>query len=115
MADKYRIDRVLGAGGMGVVVAATHVALDDHVAIKFLLPAVAEERGDALERFMREARAAAKLRSEHVVRVNDIGRLSSGAAYMVMEYLEGEDLDRVGFHPGFKFKAFFSCFKASGV
>jgi serine/threonine-protein kinase len=91
LAGKYRVDRVLGAGGMGVVVAAHHIELDERVAIKFLLPEVATH-GEAVARFAREARAAVKIKSEHVARVTDVGRLESGAPYMVMEYLEGSDL-----------------------
>ncbi len=91
VAGKYRVDRVLGAGGMGVVVAALQVDLDRAVALKFLRPEVAP-RPEQVTRFAREARAAAKLQSEHVTRVLDVGMLDSGAAYIVMEYLEGEDL-----------------------
>jgi len=91
LAGKYRIDRVLGAGGMGVVVAATHVQLDQKVAIKFLLP-VALANADVVARFQREARACVKITSEHVARVIDVGTLDTGAPYMVMEYLEGTDL-----------------------
>jgi len=93
LAGKYRIDRVLGAGGMGVVVAATHLELNDRVAVKFLLPhALVNE--EATRRFVREARAAVRIKSEHVARVIDVGRLENGAPYMVMEYLEGHDLSR---------------------
>jgi serine/threonine-protein kinase len=91
LAGKYRVDRVLGAGGMGVVVAAHHVQLDQRVALKFLLPD-AVKVPEAVARFDREARAAVKIRSEHVARVIDVGRLDSGAPYMVMEYLDGGDL-----------------------
>lgn len=91
LAGKYRVDRVLGIGGMGVVVAATHVALGQRVALKFMLPS-ALESADSAGRFLREARAAVRLRSEHVARVLDIGTLDSGSPYIVMEYLEGEDL-----------------------
>jgi serine/threonine-protein kinase len=94
LAGKYRIDRVLGTGGVGVVVAATHLSLDERVAIKFLLPAAAKDH-DAVVRFDREARAAVKIKSEHVARVTDVGKLDSGAPYMVMEYLEGRDLARL--------------------
>jgi eukaryotic-like serine/threonine-protein kinase len=88
-AGKYRIERVLGQGGMGVVVLARHLDLDERVAIKFLV-----KTGDtgAVERFVREARAAAKVKSEHVCRVYDVGRLPTGEPYIVMEYLEGIDL-----------------------
>ena len=91
LAGKYRVDRVLGVGGMGVVVAAHHVDLDDRVAIKFLLPE-ALHNGEAVARFAREAQAAVKIKSEHVARVTDVGRLENGAPYIVMEYLEGLDL-----------------------
>ena len=91
LAGKYRVDGVLGKGGMGVVVAATHLALEQRVALKFLLPA-ALESPEATERFSREARAAVRLRSEHVARVLDVGQLESGSPYMVMELLDGQDL-----------------------
>jgi serine/threonine-protein kinase len=88
---KYRVDRVLGSGGMGVVIAAHHLGLDQQVAIKLLLPDVLEDP-EAGARFEREARAAAKIKNEHIARVMDVGTLESGSPYMVMEYLEGEDL-----------------------
>ena len=91
LAGKFRIERVLGQGGMGVVVAATHLQLDERVALKFLLPD-ALVNPEAVERFAREARAAVKIKSEHVARVSDVGTLESGSPYMVMEYLHGEDL-----------------------
>jgi serine/threonine-protein kinase len=91
LAGKYRVDRILGVGGMGVVVAAHHVQLDDRVAIKFLLPEMLGST-ECVSRFAREARAAVKIKSEHVARVTDVGKLESGSPYMVMEYLEGEDL-----------------------
>jgi serine/threonine-protein kinase len=93
LAGKYRIERILGRGGMGVVVSAIHEALDERVALKFLLPDALESR-EAVERFLREARAAVKIRSEHVARVTDVGTLASGSPYMVMEYLDGVDLAR---------------------
>jgi eukaryotic-like serine/threonine-protein kinase len=92
--DKYRVERVLGQGGMGVVVAATHVDLEQRVALKFLLPA-ALAHPDLVERFAREARAAARIQSRHVVRVLDTGKMPTGAPFMVMEYLEGRDLAAV--------------------
>ncbi|WP_437961686.1 protein kinase [Sorangium sp. So ce119] len=91
IAGKYRVERVIGAGGMGVVVAATHLQLEERVAIKLLLPAAARSR-TLSERFVREARAAVKVKSEHVARVTDVGTLESGTPYMVMEYLSGSDL-----------------------
>ena len=91
LAGKYRIDKVLGVGGMGVVVAAHHLDLDEHVAIKFLLPEVLGN-AEVIGRFAREARAAVKIKSEHVARVIDVGALENGSPYMVMEYLEGLDL-----------------------
>jgi serine/threonine-protein kinase len=78
---------------MGVVVAAEHLELREKVAIKFLLDEATAD-AELSERFLREARAAVKIKSEHVVRVIDVGRLPSGAPYMVMEYLEGEDLSQ---------------------
>lgn len=94
LLGKYRVERVLGQGGMGVVVAARHVELGQLYAIKFLLPAMLS-RSESLERFVREARAAARLESEHVAKVHDVGRMENGAPYMVMEYLDGSDLKAV--------------------
>ena len=91
LAEKYRVERILGTGGMGVVVAARHVELNALVAIKFLLPHVLTNQ-QAVTRFAREARAAVRIKSEHVARVSDVGTLETGAPYMVMEYLEGTDL-----------------------
>ncbi len=91
LARKYRVERVLGQGGMGVVVAARHVDLDELVALKFLLPDALSEP-EAVARFLKEARAAVRIKSEHVARVHDVGQLDSGAPYIVMEYLEGSDL-----------------------
>jgi serine/threonine protein kinase len=91
LVGKYRVERVLGSGGMGIVVAVTHLGLLEPRAIKFMLPTGLSD-AEAVERFVREARAASLLKSEHVARVHDVGRLDSGAPYMVMEYLEGTDL-----------------------
>ncbi len=91
VADKYRIDGVIGAGGMGVVVAATHLDLDQKVAIKLLRDAST----DAVARFQREARLIVRLKSEHVARVFDVGTLDDDTPYIVMERLEGEDLARM--------------------
>ena len=91
LLGKYRVDRYLASGGMGVVVVATHLQLEDKIVLKF-------PNRDALDstelvaRFLQEARAAAKLKSAHVARVLDCGTLESELPYIAMEYLEGEDL-----------------------
>jgi eukaryotic-like serine/threonine-protein kinase len=91
LASKYRIEAVLGEGGMGVVVAAKHLDLDQKVALKFLLPAATREPA-LVERFVREARASVRLKSPHVARTLDTGRLENGRPYIVMEFLDGRDL-----------------------
>lgn len=91
VAGKYRIERELGAGGMGVVMAARHLTLDEPVALKFVTDGRDTDR-EAMARMMREARATFRLRSEHTVRVMDVGELPSGPLYIVMELLEGRDL-----------------------
>ncbi|HEY0192548.1 MAG TPA: serine/threonine-protein kinase, partial [Kofleriaceae bacterium] len=85
------MDSILGHGGMGVVAMCTHIALNERVAIKMLRKDVLDD-ADAVERFMREAQAACKLKSEFVARVSDVGRSDTNVPYMVMEYLEGHDL-----------------------
>ncbi len=94
LANKYRVDRVLGVGGMGVVVQATHIQLDERVALKFMLPE-ALANAEAAGRFLREARLAVKLKSEHVAKVMDVGTLESGSPYIVMEFLQGTDLEHL--------------------
>src|SRR5262249_4439537 len=94
LAGKFRVERVLGAGGMGVVVEATHVTLKDRVALKFLRSARFAD-DTTIARFLREAQAAAKIKSPHVARVVDVGTLENGSPYMVMEFLEGTDLGTV--------------------
>ena len=91
LADKYRVERVVGRGGMGIVLAAWHLALDQRVALKCLQPELAQNTESAA-RFLREARAAAKIKSEHGVRVLDVGNFEDGVPYMVMEFLDGRDL-----------------------
>jgi len=91
IAGKYRVERTLAKGGMGVVVLVRHEVLGQLAVIKLLLPSVAGSPG-ASERFLREARAAANLRSDHVARVFDVGALDDGTPYMLMEYLDGNDL-----------------------
>ena len=99
VAGKYRIERVLGSGGMGVVVAARHIDLDQPVALKFILPHALAGKGN-VERFMREARAAVRLKSEHVARVYDVGRDAEDRPFMVLELLEGMDLAKLSKQKG---------------
>ena len=91
---KYRVAGTLGVGGMAVVVAADHVGLDRRVAIKFLLPEMIGKDG-VIQRFLMEAKAAGRIESEHVAKVIDVGSLpheGEQLPYMVMEYLDGQDL-----------------------
>jgi serine/threonine-protein kinase len=88
---KYRVDAILGQGGMGVVAECTHLALNERVAIKMLRQDVLLDQ-DAVSRFIREAQAAVKLKSEYVARVSDVGTFENGVPYMVMEFLDGQDL-----------------------
>ncbi|MBK6519601.1 MAG: protein kinase [Polyangiaceae bacterium] len=92
LAGKFRVERPLGAGGMGVVLAVRHADLEEVFALKLLHPAAASSPA-ARERFAREAKAAARLKSPHVARVTDFGFLDDdGAPYMVLELLDGENL-----------------------
>jgi eukaryotic-like serine/threonine-protein kinase len=92
LAGKYKVERLLGCGGMGMVVAANHLELDDRVALKLLLPEFVRNK-EFVTRFLTEARAARKLKSEHVAKVLDVGTLpDTNAPFMVMELLEGEDV-----------------------
>jgi serine/threonine-protein kinase len=93
VGGRYRVERKLGSGGMGWVVVATHLHLEQRVAIKFLHAEQAAAFPEAVARFLREAKAAARIQSDHVARVSDFGTLDDGAPYLVMEYLEGNDLD----------------------
>ena len=94
IAGKYRIERVLGAGGMGVVFAAWHLQLNQRVALKFL-SSEACSQPDAVARFLREAQALARLTSPHVARVMDVGTREQSEPYLVMEHLNGSDLRAV--------------------
>jgi len=91
IGGKFRLERVLGEGGMGVVYAAVHLDLRKHVAIKLIRDELATHP-EVVERMLNEARIAASLRSEHVARVLDVGTLDTGAPFIVMEYLDGADL-----------------------
>src|SRR5215472_10059242 len=81
VAGKYSIERVLGSGGMGVVLAARHIHLGQRVAVKFLRPEAAKQK-ESVGRFLREARAAVSLTGQHVVRIYDVGTLDSGVPFM---------------------------------
>jgi len=94
IAGKYEVIKLIGSGGMGYVVSAMHVELGEVVALKFLRPEALQIE-ELVERFSREARAAAKIRSEHVARVFDVGVLPDGVPFIVMEHLAGQDLSDV--------------------
>jgi serine/threonine-protein kinase len=94
LLGKYRVDEVLGSGGMGKVLRAWHVYLQQPVAIKILLQHVMDDAA-TVQRFLREAQATVKLRSEHIARVIDVSTLQDGTPLMVMEYLEGSDLNQI--------------------
>jgi serine/threonine protein kinase len=91
---KYRVEAIIGHGGMGIVAECTHLALGERVAIKMLRKDVLLD-AEAVERFQREAQAAAKLKSEYVARVSDVGTFEGNVPYMVMEFLEGHDLGQL--------------------
>ncbi|WP_437728545.1 serine/threonine-protein kinase [Sorangium sp. So ce861] len=92
LAGKYRVVRTLGSGGMGVVLLARHEALERNVALKLLR---GRKSGGDVARFLREARAASRLESEHVARVMDVGTLDDETPFIVMEFLSGKDLGQV--------------------
>jgi len=94
IAGKYRVECILGEGGMGVVLGARNITLDEPVAIKVLRPDAASD-ADAVARFFREARAAVRMKGVHVAKVLDVGALDDGTPYMLMERLEGADLSAV--------------------
>src|SRR5262245_28195342 len=93
--QKYRLERVIGQGGMAIVVAAWHLHLEQRVAIKLLRPETVSQP-QVIPRFLREARAASKIESSAVARVFDVDTLPDGVPFIVMEYLEGRDLSFVG-------------------
>jgi serine/threonine protein kinase len=94
VAGKFRIEGILGRGGMGHVLAARHELLEQRVAVK-VMRSSHTVRADAVERFFNEARAAARIESEHIARALDVGKLDDGRPYFVMEFLEGKDLGGV--------------------
>jgi serine/threonine-protein kinase len=93
-AGRYRIDSLLGAGGMGVVYAATHLELGVPLALKIIHPALVNSP-EARARFCLEARAGAALRSPHTLRIYDAGLLGSEECFIVMERLEGQNLQEL--------------------
>ncbi len=99
LLGKYRVDSVLGTGGMGCVVRASHLYLQQAVAIKILLPEMTESPS-TVERFLREAQSTVRLKSEHIARVIDVGTMPDHTPFMVMEYLEGNDLNQILRHHG---------------
>lgn len=94
IAGKYRVEGIVGSGGMGIVVSALHLQLGQKVAIKVLSVASLESdrQEEARARFLREGQAAARLTSDHVVRIYDVGTTDAGEPFMVMELLRGDDL-----------------------
>jgi eukaryotic-like serine/threonine-protein kinase len=99
IAGKYRVESVLGVGGMGQVLLASHIHLQQRVAIKILLAEMLSNQS-TVERFLREAQSTVRLRGEHIARVIDVGTLTSGQPFMVMEYLDGADLGQILHHYG---------------
>ena len=99
LLGKYRIDELIGTGGMANVVRASHLYLHQPVAIKLLLPEMVESES-TVQRFLREAQATVKLRSEHSARVMDVGTTPDGVPFMVMEFLDGNDLNQILRHHG---------------
>jgi serine/threonine-protein kinase len=92
LGGKFAVERIVACGGTGVVVRARHLALREVCAIKLMRADVGDDP-TTRARFLREARAIARLKSDHVVRVFDVGELEDATPYMVMEYLEGVDLE----------------------
>jgi formylglycine-generating enzyme required for sulfatase activity len=92
LADKYRIDALIGIGGMGAVYSAHHLSLDRRVAFKILLPHLALQSPAAVGLFESEAKTAARLRHDNIVQIFDAGRVNN-IAYIAMEWLDGRGLD----------------------
>jgi serine/threonine protein kinase len=90
-SERYKLVRVIGQGGMGAVFLAEHIVIGKSIAVKVLSPEYSQNPGD-VQRFLQEARAASLVRHDHIVDISDFGYTPQGQAYLVMEYLEGEDL-----------------------
>src|SRR6185295_11137841 len=91
LVERYRIDRKLGQGGMGVVYLAEHVLLGKKVALKLLFPQLTTQ-ADIVQRFLREARSASRISHENVIDISDVGQTPDGQVFIAMEYLAGRDL-----------------------
>ena len=94
VAGKYLVERTIGEGGLGAVVKAKHLQLDQDVVIKHIRPSELSRTG-VVERFLREARLAAKIKNEHAVKVQDVDTLPNGVPYMVMEFVDGKNLHQL--------------------
>jgi len=94
LLGKYRVDAIIGRGGMGLVIKAWHLGLEEEVAIKLLRDDIPID-DETIARFIREAQAAVKLKSEHIARITDVGTFDDGKPYMVMELLEGQDIGQL--------------------
>jgi eukaryotic-like serine/threonine-protein kinase len=93
LGGRYRVENLVGRGGMGVVMAVRHELLEQRAALKLLLPDVMNE--ETARRFLNEARASVRIRSEHVAKVMDVGTLDSGVPFILMELLDGHDLGQL--------------------
>lgn len=91
VAGRYRVLKLLGEGGMGAVYLAEHVAIEKKIALKVLHPEYAS-KGDIVTRFQQEAISASRIKHPNVLEVFDFGQLETGAFYLAMEFLEGNDL-----------------------
>jgi len=91
LAGRYRVQRRIGEGGMGLVYEAEHTGIEKRVAIKVLRDDFSK-RPEVVERFQLEAKSASKIGNAHIIDISDFGETPSGASYFVMEYLDGQDL-----------------------
>lgn len=94
LLGKYRVECTLGFGGMGLVLKARNIVLDESVAIKLLREDIRLD-DDNITRLLREAKNAVRLKGEHVARIRDVGTFEDGRPYMVMELLDGLDLGKL--------------------